>query len=551
MDSLDLKHFKKVGMSKTHTTFQHPDGHIIQIAHGHPSVDTKMKNQLKKLPTTEVKHLAEGTEEPIQAETPMKGSEGLSKHSLLSPLQKVYNTEAQAHGVMDQFSSAGESPQSLDPMIFRQARQSLASQTPIDDTSDQIEAATAQNNMRQQMGMSSVPVPASKTSQEPLPQNPTLPQPFNQQQDSDPYGAGAALETYKQGIAGQQTGIMNEALARDVQGVAESKIANQSAATLSRMQADYEKHYNTLEAERQAHMHDIQNNLINPNHYLGSMNGEQKALTAVGLILGGMGGGTGENPASKFLNQQIDNDIKAQTSNLGARENLLSANLRQFGNLKDATDMTKVMLMDRNKLRFEQAASAAKGPLARSIAQQEIGKIDQQSASILGQMSARKAALTGDNSNNIPLATKVQYAFPEPKERDKAMAEVGTIDKTMALHKAIDEISTKMSKLQTVGSRLGNPIQSMQQIKALGAQLTPLLIDINPSKRLTHESAEMEIRPFLQNFFTGKSTAEELNQGLHSLTDTLAAKTPTLDSMPGFKKPKYVHTSPMTNTIKR
>jgi len=46
------------------------------------------------------------------------------------------------------------------------------------------------------------------------------------------------------------------------------------------------------------------------------------------------------------LNRQIDRDIDAQKATLGRKESLLSANMRQFGNLHDATQMTKVMQTD-------------------------------------------------------------------------------------------------------------------------------------------------------------------------------------------------------------
>lgn len=70
---LDFSKFKKVRVEKDHTTLQHPEGHVIKIAHAPLSKD--MKKQLDSLP-----HLAYGTdpktgktvqfaEEPVQSAT--------------------------------------------------------------------------------------------------------------------------------------------------------------------------------------------------------------------------------------------------------------------------------------------------------------------------------------------------------------------------------------------------------------------------------------------------------------------------------------------------
>ena len=45
---MDFKDFKKVGSTSTHTTFQHPSGHTIQVAHN--SLTPEQRKQLKEIP---------------------------------------------------------------------------------------------------------------------------------------------------------------------------------------------------------------------------------------------------------------------------------------------------------------------------------------------------------------------------------------------------------------------------------------------------------------------------------------------------------------------
>jgi hypothetical protein len=125
-----------------------------------------------------------------------------------------------------------------------------------------------------------------------------------------------------------------------------------------------------LEQERQRLMRDLADGHIDPNHFMGSMDTSSKVTTAIGLILGGMGGGlTGQgNPVQAFLDKQIDRDIQAQQANLNKKESLLSANLKQFGNLRDATEMTRVMMMDGVKLGLQKAAAQAQDPIAKARA---------------------------------------------------------------------------------------------------------------------------------------------------------------------------------------
>jgi hypothetical protein len=70
-----------------------------------------------------------------------------------------------------------------------------------------------------------------------------------------------------------------------------------------------------------------------------------------------------------MLQHNIDQSVQAQAQNLNSEHNLLRANLQQFGNLKEATMMTKLQLSDALGAQIGQAAAKAKSQGAQSAAQ--------------------------------------------------------------------------------------------------------------------------------------------------------------------------------------
>lgn len=225
----------------------------------------------------------------------------------------------------------------------------------------------------------------------------------NTPSNSDPFGTQQTMDVYQQGLGQAKAGIQQQAAAEGALGRAESQQLQQQVADRQQSAQDYQDHYNQLDQERQAFQQDVQNQHIDPNHYLSSMGTAGKISTGIGLILGGMGGGLThqENPAMKFLNAQIDRDISAQQMELGKKENLLSANMRQFGNLRDATDMTRIMQNDIVSMQLKKAAADAATPIAQARAQQAIGKLQMDSSNMIGQMAMRRTLLNSMSQGDM------------------------------------------------------------------------------------------------------------------------------------------------------
>ncbi len=244
----------------------------------------------------------------------------------------------------------------------------------------------------------------------------------------DPYGNEAYLQAYGQGIQEKRMGLGSEAQALGAEGAQQAQALQQQAATQQHIVKNYTDHYQDLDNERKAFQSDYQNQHIDPQHYLNSMGTAGKISTAIGLVLGGMGSAVThqENPVLKMLNANIDRDIESQKAEMGKKDNLLNANMRQFGNLRDATDMTRVMQSDiiANKLRA--AAATAMSPLAQANALKMAGDLDMQSAPVLSQIALRKTMLNslGDAQNNPAQMGQVIQAMRQMSpEMAKSMEE--------------------------------------------------------------------------------------------------------------------------------
>ena len=117
------------------------------------------------------------------------------------------------------------------------------------------------------------------------------------------------------------------------------------------------------------------------------------------MILAGFNPTSRPNAAIDFLNHQIDRNLTAQMTNLTAKQNLLTANINQFKNVKDAADMSRIMYNDAASHMIQAAAAKAAGPLAKAAAYDNIGKIQVQNSTLMAGLNARLAIQHLANGN--------------------------------------------------------------------------------------------------------------------------------------------------------
>lgn len=284
----------------------------------------------------------------------------------------------------------------------------------------------------------------------------------------DMYGTQALYDAYSKGLTDQTTGIQSQANAEAAVGQQQAKVLNAQVAKQQAAIGAFQDHYNSLDQERKGFQSDLENNHIDPNQYLGNMGTAAKISTALGMILGGAGAGVlhQENPVTKFLGDQINRDIQAQQANMGKQESLLSANMRQFGNLRDATDMTRIMMNDVVGNQLKAAAARSSDPMAKARAQQAIGQIETQAAPIMSQIAMRKTLLGGQANGAVAPEQVVRMVIPE-KEQPAAYKE---LKEAQGMQRSKDNILgafDKIAQMQTLGNRVTSPIQSTSQINAL------------------------------------------------------------------------------------
>lgn len=292
---------------------------------------------------------------------------------------------------------------------------------------------------------------------------------------SNPGSSEAGL--MNQALNEQLGGAKAEAKASTDLGMAQAAIEKQNQEKMASEQANYETNHNNLEMKRQEFEKRYEQGHVDPNRYLGDMSTGQKISTAIGLILGGMGSGIThqENPALQFLNSQIENDINAQKSELDKKQNLLSMNMRQFGNLDQATNMTRVMMATMADSKLKEAAAKAQDPLAKARLLQAQGQLHEKYAPIMQQMALKQTALQqgggGDPSRLVP--------FLVPKDQQKEVFnEIKTAENANKVRSAMMSAFDKATKENTVLRTGAGYLRTPAPVLEMHAMALPLIHDL-------------------------------------------------------------------------
>jgi len=232
-----------------------------------------------------------------------------------------------------------------------------------------------------------------------------------------------------QGFNQQNAGIQNEATAKGNLGVAQAAQLQESIKNENILKNTFQQHYNELEAERQAHIADINHGYINPDQYWeGDEYGKgshSKLAAGIGMLLSGFNpNGNANTGGTAYLHQQIEDNIAKQRATLGAKQSLLEANLKQFGNLKEATDMTRLMLADDVAMRLKKAEALAQTPMQKAIADQAAGKLKMEYAPLQQQMAFRQMLFklgndpSGQGTDAVKHAITALNAAGDPRGKE-------------------------------------------------------------------------------------------------------------------------------------
>lgn len=427
----DFKQYRKVHHTPHHSIFRHADGHEIKVLHD--KLDPKMKSEVMRLPKRnaapvegyadggKVKPAPQPTPQGPQVDpkdaanvrkafvgysngTPEGPITGLNAASAADPAFQPSLTQDYLEAGLQNRAPMSRKEAPREPGAWERLTTPIPGASHLEGVNTHPDAIyTPQGTMEHSLGSPDL-VQQAPPAVSQGPQNFDLGSSEQPQQQTAPetdfYGDYASQ--LDKGFSEQRRGVQGEAAALGAQGRDEAGILGKQQEEQATLQKDTKRHFDELNADFEAAYSDLRDGHIDPNHYMGSMDTGAKVTTAIGLLLGGLGGGlTGQgNPALDFLNKQIDRDIAGQQANLNKKETLLSANLKHFGNVRDAVEATRVMMMDGVKLGLQKAAASTQDPLAQARALQAVGVIDNKRAEATLGLSTKRALMTAGATGN-------------------------------------------------------------------------------------------------------------------------------------------------------
>lgn len=325
------------------------------------------------------------------------------------------------------------------------------------------------------------------------------------------------------GYGAQQAGIAGTAEALGAQGKQEAHAYHDAAVLQQRAQQAAEQDLKTLGTEITSLTADIKANKIKPDQYLENMSAGSKISTAIGLILGGMGGGMThqENPVMKFLNAQIDRDLHAQRENMSNKTNLLGALERQMGNRMAAEQMFMAMRKSTLADQLGVASSQYKGPLATAAAQKASGELMQGSLQHVLQTQALIAQVkgqTGGTQDDPELL--VPHLVPQAEQKG-IYEDIGKVKVARDLEKRMfgpEGWFNKAKKENTVMGRVGRLGFEPPSIPAMEAQVMPLVRDSEGKVN------EMGLKTAHSLFPSPGDSADTINQKERGFREFIRAK---------------------------
>lgn len=445
---IDLKHFKKISEDKQYTTLEHKHGHQMKIAHS--ALAPEMQKQLQSLPMNKGRELSSNPKSDVKKSVPHLAKGGVAvEEDNGNDIAPISDKEAYAPMPSNQAAAA------VVPEQVQATPAAPQGQMPQQEVSPEPQAGQAPNQ------------PAMPAQQEMAPQ-------LHPQLDSDPYGANTESAAALTGLRSKESAIPYEVAGAQAQAQAEAEAYRRAADDMQMLNNHHQHEYSKLNNERLGFVHDVDKLHVDPERYMNNRSTGAKIGNAIGLLLGGMSAGTlgGPNPAVVAINNHIERDIDAQKAEIGKKESLLNANLRQFGNMRDASDMTRIMINDTVANRIKQAAQSAgaSNPRIAAAALNAIGGLEYDSAQRQGNLAMRRTILNagqpGGAQVKIRPEMKIKAIIPEG-EQAAYMKELAEAQDTAKARDNLLSAAAQLDKINTAKHRIFDPIQTPKQVAAI------------------------------------------------------------------------------------
>ena len=488
--ALNLSQMKKVASDGKSSTFQHPKGHQIVVAHN--GISAIQREQIKKMP---MHKFAGGGSAKTDEFDDMTQS--------LNPFLKSDQT---AQGYQDAHDRAMASlPTSPDSGSVN----SDSDSTPQDAQASQPDEP--QSPPLAQASQSQTTPPAA-----PAPGIPNF---------QDSYNQGQNAITEQQNIDTQK--------AKDLAPIAQNEVEQRQ-----KLQGKIDDAHNIFQTAQEKTIQDIKDGYINPNHYVENMSTPSKVATGIGLLLGGFSTPFTHqgNPAMDMLNKQIDRDIASQEANQSSRKTLLGANQEMFKDKILSDNQTRINMNDIYDHRIQLEALKLGTPQAKANADAAHAKFAMENQGLLQQNAVRLGVMNHlkEGGGGLSALDLAQAGMIPQADALKEQASIDSQKKAMA---SVNDVFNAYEREQTAGN-LVNP-QSYRRVDELNAQNTNAVMESDASHRLTPESAKLEVKPFWVNTTDTPETRRDKHIGVNNLIRQHAAPTPYMSRYSPQSLPQY------------
>jgi hypothetical protein len=301
------------------------------------------------------------------------------------------------------------------------------------------------------------------------------------------------VEAQKQALLESKRGQQMQAAALGQQGSETQKYLTQFETQKEREQQYYEAANQVLLNERREITDRINKGQLNPERYLQNMSTWPQVKTSIGLILGGIGAGLTGTPnlAYDMLRSHISNDIEAQKAELGKQQNLLSHNLQATGDLRSATDLTRMNMNDIMAAHLKGLAGQAMNLQAKGQMLDLAGKYNLENAQIQHQLALQGMALgTGATGAPQKPGELNQYdpagfvSSMVPKEHQaQVFKEIDAAQDTRRMAKSIMDSFDKAAEENTVFKTGAGLLRTPASVYALHQAMQPTFKDLEGTVR--------------------------------------------------------------------
>lgn len=503
---VDLKQFKKISKTNTHSVYSHPDGHFVKISH-------KSKGGLIDKET-----------DP-DTSTPVVGG---------------------AH--YDEGGTVGNVPKDEAKKFEQSLNQALGQPQPSPSPRPNYDEGGEVSQ-----DAPSLSPPSSAMQQSPQQQQPSIDLTQNPHGDIPSYSNLAQKQFKTLGQQGQAQAGIEQALGRTA-GLGYQDLQNTSDELRENANA-YSEDFAKAKQE-------FLDQKINPRQYIENMKTGNKIFTGIGLLLGGIGSGMiGQpNAALQVLQKNIDQDIAAQESELGKKHNMLSALHQKFQDINGAKEMqANLHKLAISQLAIQQAA-ASRSQYAKLAAQSLQNQYGMDVTQSLNKLDYARQLMQPSNVQPDPTISLANTArgmammgAMDPEHAKHVDKDISNVVSKMEAHRNIDKIFDELKQQKPWLNRAFSPLKSSQLIDQLNSRLVPLIQENEASRRLSPDVYKKEIAPFTMNAWTTDEGLEHARASVHALRETHAAnETPVLNYYQNLKSmiPRYVPRKQFTHKMK-